>query len=43
MQNVRSELWLLGRLLNRIVAERESALEGTICIIRERLDHLGRY
>jgi hypothetical protein len=33
----------LGRLLERIVAERESAREGTIRIIRENSDQLGRY
>jgi len=33
----------LGRLLERIVAERESAREGTIRIIRESSDQLGRY
>ena len=33
----------LGRLLERIVAERESAREGPIRIVRENPDQLGRY
>jgi hypothetical protein len=33
----------LGRLLERILAELKSVREGTIRIIRENPDQLGRY